>query len=190
LYDVEKQTQLAFSSVRPDRYWQVTWAFALERSTERSTRLHVRARAALPASGQLHAAWIRPVHHFMQAAMLRHLAARVEGRLPQNDCRDVIAGVGGAALMLAALLTPFLRRSRNHWGVEPSEGALSSRVPVDVGEWEPAAPVSERPPTLISVTVSLGAAELRGDEPFESLIRRADRALYAAKDLGRNRVQG
>jgi diguanylate cyclase (GGDEF)-like protein/PAS domain S-box-containing protein len=41
----------------------------------------------------------------------------------------------------------------------------------------------------IRVTVSLGVAELRGDEPFESLLKRADRALYAAKDLGRNRVQ-
>jgi diguanylate cyclase (GGDEF)-like protein/PAS domain S-box-containing protein len=41
----------------------------------------------------------------------------------------------------------------------------------------------------IRTTVSLGVAELRGDEPFESLLKRADRALYAAKDLGRNRVQ-
>jgi diguanylate cyclase (GGDEF)-like protein/PAS domain S-box-containing protein len=41
----------------------------------------------------------------------------------------------------------------------------------------------------VSVTVSLGVAELRGHEPFESLLKRADRALYAAKDLGRNRVQ-
>jgi diguanylate cyclase (GGDEF)-like protein len=45
----------------------------------------------------------------------------------------------------------------------------------------------ERPD--IRVTVSLGVAELRADEPFESLLKRADRALYAAKDLGRNRVQ-
>ncbi len=40
----------------------------------------------------------------------------------------------------------------------------------------------------IRVTISLGVAELRGDEPLESLLKRADRALYAAKDLGRNRV--
>jgi diguanylate cyclase (GGDEF)-like protein/PAS domain S-box-containing protein len=44
--------------------------------------------------------------------------------------------------------------------------------------------------TDIRVTVSLGVAELRGDEPFDSLLKRADRALYAAKDLGRNRVLG
>lgn len=41
----------------------------------------------------------------------------------------------------------------------------------------------------ISITISLGVAELRGDEPIEALLKRADRALYAAKDLGRNRVQ-
>lgn len=41
----------------------------------------------------------------------------------------------------------------------------------------------------IRITISLGVAELRGDEPFETLLKRADRALYAAKDLGRNRVQ-
>lgn len=42
---------------------------------------------------------------------------------------------------------------------------------------------------VVRVTVSLGVAELRSNEPFESLLKRADRALYAAKDLGRNRVQ-
>lgn len=44
-------------------------------------------------------------------------------------------------------------------------------------------------PTAIRVTISIGVAELRGDEPFESMLKRADRALYAAKDLGRDRVQ-
>lgn len=41
----------------------------------------------------------------------------------------------------------------------------------------------------VRVTVSLGVAQLRDDESWESLLQRADRALYAAKDLGRNRVQ-
>ena len=44
-------------------------------------------------------------------------------------------------------------------------------------------------PSAIKVTISIGVAELRGDEPFESMLKRADRALYAAKDLGRDRVQ-
>ena len=117
LYDADASRQLKFAAARPEHYWQVTWSFVLEPLNDRSTRLHVRARASFPESGALHASWIRPVHHFMQRRMLQHLAARVEGRLPQDDYRDILAGVGGAALMLAALLTPFLRHARNHWGV-------------------------------------------------------------------------
>lgn len=39
------------------------------------------------------------------------------------------------------------------------------------------------------VTVSIGIADLGKDEDFESLFRRADVALYQAKDKGRNRCQ-
>jgi diguanylate cyclase (GGDEF)-like protein len=37
--------------------------------------------------------------------------------------------------------------------------------------------------------VSIGVATLRGDEvEFESVLKRADAALYAAKEAGRNQV--
>jgi len=121
LYDADASQQLKFAAARPEHYWHVTWAFVLEPLNDGSTRLHVRGRVAFPESGAFHASWIRPVHHFMQRRMLQHLAARVEGRLPRDDYRDVLAGVGGAALMLAAMLTPFLRRARNHWGVSEAD---------------------------------------------------------------------
>ena len=121
LYDADASRQLKFAVARPEHYWHVTWSFVLEPLNDRSTRLHVRARAAFPESGAFHASWIRPVHHFMQRRMLQHLAARVEERLPRDDYRDVLAGVGGAALMLAAILTPFLRHARNHWGVSEAD---------------------------------------------------------------------
>ena len=38
------------------------------------------------------------------------------------------------------------------------------------------------------VTCSAGVAEWNGEEPPESLVRRADAALYEAKRIGRDRV--
>lgn len=40
----------------------------------------------------------------------------------------------------------------------------------------------------IAVTVSVGVAEYQNDETADTVIARADRALYQAKDAGRNRV--
>jgi hypothetical protein len=101
----------------------VTWAFVLEALDETTTRVHVRGRGAFPASGRLHATWIRPVHHIMETAQLRNLAARVEGRLHRDDARDVLEGLGGAARMVIAFLTPFLSGARSHWGVAEETAA-------------------------------------------------------------------
>lgn len=121
LYDARLAIQQPFASTRPEQYWHVTWAFWLEPLNASSTRLHVRARAAFPPSGRSHALWLGPVHHFMQRRMLKHLAARAEQRLPREDYREVLSGVGGAALILANFLTPFLRHARSHWGVTEAE---------------------------------------------------------------------
>jgi hypothetical protein len=123
LYDVDGRRELRFADPRPARYWQATWAFALERRDAQTTRLHVRARVAFPPAERLHAAWIRPVHHFMETAQLAHLKARAEGRLPRDDGRDRLEGAGGAAIMTAALLTPFLRGRRARWGLDAATAA-------------------------------------------------------------------
>ena len=40
----------------------------------------------------------------------------------------------------------------------------------------------------LRVTTSIGVTELQGDDSMDRLIGRADRALYRAKQSGRNRV--
>jgi hypothetical protein len=125
LFDSGADKQLPFGTARPKRYWQVTWAFVLEVLDANTTRLTVRARAAFPGSGRLHVATIRPVHHLMQTTMLRRLAARAEGRLPRDDLGDVLAGIGGAGRMIAALFAPFHRRARCHWGLDEATAGRS-----------------------------------------------------------------
>ena len=96
LFDVENQRQLPFDAPRPARFWHVTWAFVLEPLDAGRTRLYARARGAFSPSERFHAFWIRPVHHLMQTAQLRHLAERAEGRPSSDGVRDVFESVGGA----------------------------------------------------------------------------------------------
>lgn len=117
LFGSDTERQLSFASVRPEHFWQVTWAFVIEPLDAERTRLWVRARAAFSADQVGHARWIRPVHNMMESAQLRHLRARVEGTLARDDARDMIEGVGGAARMAYNLITPFLREAHSHWGL-------------------------------------------------------------------------
>jgi len=115
LFDADLGDQLPFAAVPPRRFSQVTWAFVIEALDERSSRLTVRVRALCrPAKSLL---GIRLLHLLMESEQLRQLAARAEGRLPRDGWHDVMAGVGGAAVMTIALLSPFLRGRRSQWGV-------------------------------------------------------------------------
>jgi hypothetical protein len=134
LFDAEEGKQRPFASPRPRDFWHVTWAFVLEALDDHTTRLRVRGRAAFSDSQRWHALWIQPVHHFMERAQLRHLAVRAEGRPTRDDTRDVLEGGAGAAVAAVALLTPFLRSARSHWGL--SKSLAERRYPGDdlVGE--------------------------------------------------------
>jgi hypothetical protein len=103
LFDVEQQRQLPFDAGRPTRYWQVTWAFVMEPLDASRTRLYARARAAFSPSERFHSFWIRPVHHLMQTAQLRHLAERAEGRPSSEGVRDLVES---AAAAIGAALRP------------------------------------------------------------------------------------
>jgi len=71
-------------------------------------------------------------------------------------------------------------------------------VVVDDQNVESASRLAEQLRTLVevnelvpdrAVTISLGVAELRGGESYESWMRRADKALYEAKSAGRNTLR-
>ncbi|MBL8515793.1 MAG: GGDEF domain-containing protein [Betaproteobacteria bacterium] len=55
------------------------------------------------------------------------------------------------------------------------------RVRMDTRDWSTLDPA-------LAVTLSIGVTELRAGDSVESIVRRADEALYAAKKQGRNRV--
>ncbi len=137
LYDRKARRQLAFGAPRPPRYWQVSWAFVLEPLGAHATRLCVRGRVAFPPDTRLHALWMRGVHHVMQSAQLRHLAARAEGRLERDDALDVLEGLAGAARMALALGTPFLRGRRTQLGLqrEQAQRALAGDELINDPRW-------------------------------------------------------
>ncbi|MEY4583101.1 MAG: hypothetical protein RL701_7804, partial [Pseudomonadota bacterium] len=130
LIDTSSQRMAAFFSERPARYWQVTWAFVLRSETPELTRLHVRARAAFTGDAALHAAWIRPLHYFMEREQLLNLRARAEGLLDRDDARDVIEGVGGAFRIAFELIAPFRRGRHTYWGLDKS-AAETKQYPGD-----------------------------------------------------------
>ncbi|MBS2018830.1 MAG: hypothetical protein JST00_38540 [Deltaproteobacteria bacterium] len=161
LWDATARQQLPFDATRPDRFWHVTWAFVLEPIDATTTRLHVRARAAFPKSGTIHAAWIRPVHGLMETTQLRHLAARVEGKLPADDWRDVFEGIGGVGVMVASFLTPFLRGARSHWGIDEKTAKLpypgDALVPEPRWSWTHAIEIEASATEVWPWIVQLGA---------------------------------
>lgn len=161
LFDPVEKRQLPFDAPRPAEYWHVTWAFALEPLDERRTRLHVRVRGAYSAGERFHAATIRPIHDFMQGAQLRNLAARAEGRESRDDWRDVADGAGGAAVMAAAALTPFLRNARSHWGIDAATAAREwpgdDRVPAPRWSWTHAVEIEAPAARVWPWIVQIGA---------------------------------
>lgn len=135
LSDATDGIQVPFAAPRPAEFTQATWAFVLERLDAHSTRLHVRVRAALSSTQTRQLTWIRPIHHFMQTAQLRHLKARVEHKLARDDVGDFVEAIGGAARMVFAALTPFLRGARTTAGLSPADAA--QRFPGDTLIAEP-----------------------------------------------------
>lgn len=102
------------------------------------------------------------------------LAATAERMRAAVRAEDFIGRLGGEAF---AVFMPQCPRSQA-W-------EIAERIRRSVGEQ----PIRAEDGREIQVTVSIGATPLmQGSASFEQLVSSADRALYAAKSSGRNRV--
>ena len=172
LHDKADGRQIPFSAQRPREFWQMTWAFVLERLTPERTRVHVRVRAAFSSGGRRHVLLLTPVHRFMQTAMLEHLAARVEGRESRDDLADAVEGVEGAAIMTFALLTPLGRAGRRHFGVDAATAARAypgdTLVPDPLWDWTHGVEI-EAPAASVWPWIAQIGADRAGFYSYQSL---------------------
>lgn len=107
-------------------------------------------------------------------AVLRKVADICRGAVRQED---TVGRVGGEEF---GVLCP---------GAGPADARLVlDRLRLHVAGQSILKGVEGVPPEGIEVTVSAGIAVLDGDAPIEESLRRADAALYQAKNSGRNRV--
>jgi diguanylate cyclase (GGDEF)-like protein len=108
--------------------------------------------------------------HQVGDEVLRAVSERCQKGLRSND---VLARYGGEEFVMVFPETS-LGNART----------VAERVRVAVGE----VPITVGDRAL-AVTVSIGLAALGQEQDFSALLERADHALYAAKQSGRNRVQ-
>ena len=107
--------------------------------------------------------------HAAGDAVIRAVAQTMLAQLRETD---LVARLGGEEF---AALLPETGAGQAHQVVERVRRTLA-QWPVEYGD--------ER----ISTTVSIGVAQLNAGEGLESLLARADAALYRAKEAGRNRI--
>ena len=102
--------------------------------------------------------------------VLRSVSDELVRTFPRRS--DVVARYGGEEFAILFVDTP------KSEGKRLAERLLSAvrGLAIPVGE------------NAVGVTVSVGLAELMADESALALVERADRALYAAKQTGRNRL--
>lgn len=112
--------------VLPSYYWRTSWAFSLKPIDPGQTRLIARCRvdSSSPYLSLSNSVAV-PVHHFMQEEQLHNIKWRAEGKREpaHSGLGDVGEGLIGAIGILINLVTPMLRRRRNHWGLDESTAA-------------------------------------------------------------------
>ncbi|WFE71700.1 GGDEF domain-containing protein [Halomonas sp. M1] len=99
--------------------------------------------------------------------VLKKLAIQTQALL---RCEDMVARLGGEEFMVVLPLTPLQQCHK-----------LADRLRDAIANYDFGVGAGQ-------VTLSIGVAEYRCGEPLDSLITRADQALYSAKDIGRDCV--
>ena len=102
--------------------------------------------------------------------VLRSVAGLLGTRLRDGDC---LARYGGEEFLV------ILRRCHISRGRRVAEALRQNVAQAQIATHAGAVPV----------TVSLGVAQWAADESFDDVVQRADRALYDAKQGGRDRVE-
>ena len=86
---------------------------------------------------------------------------------------DIICRYGGEEFLLVLPDTTLLKAAE-----------IANRLRAEIAELK----YEINSTTAVSLTISLGVAQLTGNEEENSLIHRVDQALYIAKENGRNKV--
>ena len=92
---------------------------------------------------------------------------------------DIAGRYGGEEFVI---LLPFTKITEAKMVAERLRKAIENKV-IDISKINPESPEKE-----IKVTISLGVYQLKTEDKETDLINNADKALYKAKETGRNKV--
>ncbi len=108
--------------------------------------------------------------------VLKTIAKIIRGQLREYD----IAGRYGGEEF--SILLPFTKINEAQMVAERLRSAIENKV-IDISKVNPESGVK-----TIQITISLGIYEMQKDDNDEDLLKKADKALYQAKNTGRNKV--
>jgi len=114
--------------------------------------------------------------HAVGDLVLKDIAKIIRGQLREYD----IAGRYGGEEF--SILLPFTKIDEAQKVAERLRASIENKV-VDISKVNP-----DSDTKTIQVTISLGIYEMKEDDNDEDLLKKADKALYQAKNTGRNKV--
>ena len=114
--------------------------------------------------------------HAVGDLVLKTIAKIIRGQLREYD----IAGRYGGEEF--SILLPFTNIKEAEMVAERLRKTIEAKV-IDISKVNPDSDIK-----TIKITISLGIYEMKADDNDEDLLKKADKALYQAKNTGRNKV--